>query len=59
MKGIYTHFAVSDEEDEDSREYTLRQFRLLKALDVISAIEERGDIFSFSPCATAPTAVRW
>ena len=57
-EGIYTHFAVSDQEDEDSREYTLRQFRLF--MNVISAIEERGDIhFYLRHCANSGAVVNY
>ena len=36
-EGIFTHFAVSDEDDEASRDYTRQQFRLFT--DVIAAAE--------------------
>lgn len=45
-EGIYTHFAVSDQEDEESREYTRQQFKLF--VDVLTAVEQRSGI-SFPP----------
>ena len=38
-EGIFTHFAVSDEDDEDSKQYTAKQFRLFN--DVIKAVEKK------------------
>ena len=38
-EGIFTHFAVSDEKDDESREYTDHQFRLFT--DIISAVENK------------------
>lgn len=38
-EGIFTHFAVSDEDDNISREYTLHQLKLFK--DVYSAVEKK------------------
>ena len=55
-QGIYTHFAVADEEDEDSREYTRQQFKLF--MDVLAAVEERSGIsFPLRHCANSGAVV--
>lgn len=54
-EGIYTHFAVSDEDGDDDREYTLAQFELFTRL--ISAVEEKA--VSLLPSAIAETAEPW
>ena len=52
FEGFYTHFAVSDEPDEDSRAYTLEQFRLFTA--VLDAVKERSGItFPIRHCANS------
>lgn len=38
-EGIFTHFAVSDEDDEESEEYTHEQFKLF--VDVIGEVEKQ------------------
>jgi len=49
-EGIFTHFAVSDEPDEDSGEYTRQQFALFTR--VIDETEKRlGRRFSIRHCA--------
>lgn len=49
-EGIFTHFAVSDEDDADSKAYTAHQFELF--CNVISAVEEkRGKKFAIRHCA--------
>ncbi|MCR5301737.1 MAG: alanine racemase [Lachnospiraceae bacterium] len=49
-EGIFTHFAVADEHDDESAEYTRHQFRLF--MDVISAVEKkRGLKFALRHCA--------
>ena len=55
-EGIFTHFSVSDEADEESRSYTEKQFALFRK--VIGAVEEkRGEIFALHHCAnTGATA---
>lgn len=51
-EGVYTHFAVSDEPDEDSEAYTRAQFKLF--MDVIAAVEARGGVeFSIRHCANS------
>lgn len=57
-EGIYTHFSVSDEPDEESREYTLKQFELFMA--VITAVKERGGIeFELRHCANSGATVNY
>ena len=55
-EGIFTHFAVSDEPDEESAEYTAGQLELFRR--VIVAVEERrGEVFTLHHCAnTGATA---
>lgn len=51
-EGIYTHFSVSDEADEESEAYTCGQFRLF--CDVISSVEEKsGFHFPIRHCANS------
>ena len=51
-EGVYTHFAVSDEPDEDSEAYTRAQFKLF--MDVIAAVKARGGVeFSIRHCANS------
>lgn len=51
-EGIYTHFSVSDEADEESEAYTRGQFRLF--CDVISSVEEKnGFHFPIRHCANS------
>ena len=55
-EGIYTHFAVSDEGDEESRSYTKAQFELFMA--VIGAVKEKGGIeFEIRHCANSGAVV--
>lgn len=57
-EGIYTHFAVSDEPDESSREYTLSQFKLFTSL--ISELEKRyGITFEIRHCANSGAVVNY
>ena len=49
-EGIFTHFAVADENDEDSRKYTDHQFKLFT--DVVKAVEKkRACDFKIKHCA--------
>ena len=57
-EGVYTHFAVSDEPDEDSEAYTRAQFKLF--MDVIAAVEARGGVeFSIRHCANSGATVNY
>lgn len=55
VEGIFTHFAVADEMDEESRAYTKAQLALFR--NVIDAVEKREG--RSLPSTTVPTAVRW
>lgn len=51
-EGIYTHFAVSDEPDEDSEAYTRAQFALF--CRVVDEVKRRGGIeFAIRHCANS------
>ena len=51
-EGIFTHFAVADEPDGDSRAYTEKQLSLFRR--VIDAVEERrGQRFTIRHCANS------
>ena len=55
-EGVYTHFAVSDEQDEDSRLYTKEQFELF--CRVINEVGARGGIsFPLRHCANSGAVV--
>ncbi len=57
-EGIYTHFAVSDEEGAENEAYTREQFRLFCA--VIQAAEERSGIrFAIRHCANSGAVLRY
>lgn len=57
-EGIFTHFAVADEADEASLEYTNHQFRLF--CDVISAVENRRACkFRLKHCANTGATVEY
>lgn len=53
-EGIFTHFAVSDEADEDSRAYTLRQYRQFTAMT--EALAGKGLAFAIRHCANSGAA---
>ena len=54
IEGIFTHFAVSDEDSTESRDYTLLQHRRFE--DMIRALEERGVRFALQHCANSGAA---
>lgn len=55
-EGIFTHFAVSDEEGEEYREYTDRQLKLFK--NVIVEVEKKsGKAFLLHHCANTGATV--
>ena len=57
-EGIYTHFAVSDEEGEENEAYTRQQFKLFT--DVIAAVKERGGVeFTIRHCANSGAVVHY
>ena len=58
FEGFYTHFAVSDEPDEESRAYTREQFRLFTS--VLDAVEARAGIrFPIRHCANSGAVVSY
>ncbi len=55
-EGIFTHFAVSDEDGEECVEYTKHQFKLFT--DVVKAVEEKlGKKFGLRHCANTGATV--
>ena len=57
-EGVYTHFAVSDEEGEENEQYTREQFSLFRA--VIDAVSERGGVaFRIRHCANGGAVVNY
>ncbi len=54
-EGIFTHFAVSDEDGEDSRGYTLLQYRRFDGM--VRALEAEGVRFTLRHCANSGAAV--
>lgn len=55
-EGIFTHFAVADENGEESKEYTRKQFELFTS--VISAVEKKwGRKFKLRHCANTGATV--
>ncbi len=51
-EGIFTHFAVADEPDADSRAYTLAQFDLFRRV-VAAAEQQLGRPFALRHCANS------
>ena len=56
-EGIFTHFSVSDEDDESSERYTREQFDLF--CRVLRALEERGTTFALRHCANSGAWARY
>lgn len=57
-EGIFTHFAVADEEGADDLEYTKHQFQLFT--DVIKAVEEKwGHRFHIRHCANTGATTKY
>lgn len=57
-EGIFTHFAVSDEEGEEYRKYTLHQFELFTK--VINAVQDKtGKSFKLKHCANTGAVARY
>ncbi|MBR4956621.1 MAG: alanine racemase, partial [Lentisphaeria bacterium] len=57
VEGIFTHFSVSDEDDEVSEQYTREQFDLFYR--VLKALEERGTTFALRHCANSGAWARY
>ena len=58
ITGIFTHFAVSDEEDRESRAYTREQFDLFTAV-IAKAEEKLGRKFALRHCANTGAVAYW
>ena len=56
-EGIFTHFSVSDEDDEENEAYTREQFDLF--LRVLDALEEREQTFAIRHCANSGALARY
>ena len=56
-EGIFTHFAVSDEDGEEDEAYTREQFGLFTA--VIDALAQRGQTFAIRHCANSGALARY
>ena len=56
-EGIFTHFAVSDEDDADCEAYTRDQFALFTR--VLDALAERGRTFAIRHCANSGALARY
>ncbi len=56
-EGVYTHFAVADEEGEEARKCTLGQFGLFKK--VIEGVESQGITFKIHHCANTGAVVNY
>ena len=56
-EGIYTHFAVSDDNNETSKEFTLAQFDLFKK--TIEELEKRKVIFKIKHCANSGAVINY
>ena len=56
-EGIFTHFAVADEDDEEDEAYTREQFGLFTA--VIDALAQRGRTFAIRHCANSGALARY
>ena len=56
-EGIFTHFAVSDEDDSDSERYTRDQFALF--MRVLDALAEKGRTFAIRHCANSGALARY
>lgn len=56
-EGIFTHFAVSDEDDSDSEGYTREQFTLF--MRVLDALAEKGRTFAIRHCANSGALARY
>ena len=57
VEGIFTHFAVSDEDGGENEKYTREQFKLFE--DVIARAEERGVHFAIRHCANTGAVLHY
>ncbi len=56
-EGIFTHFSVSDDDEEADTAYTREQFGVFTA--VLRALEERGVTFALRHCANSGALARY
>ncbi len=56
-EGVFTHFAVSDEEDSESHDYTELQLRRFRK--TIVAVESGGHRFRLRHCSNTGAVARW
>lgn len=56
-EGIFTHFAVADEDGEEDEAYTREQFAVFTG--VISALADRGRTFAIRHCANSGALARY
>ena len=56
-EGIFTHFAVSDADDEPSEDYTREQFEVFRS--VIDALAAQGRTFDIRHCANSGALTRY
>ena len=56
VEGIFTHFAVSDENDQESKQYTSKQFTLFK--NVINELKKHKIVFEIKHCANTGATLR-
>ena len=57
VEGIFTHFAVSDEDDPDSVRYTREQFSVFTR--VLDALEAKGRTFALRHCVNSGALSRY
>lgn len=57
VEGVFTHFAVSDEAEESSRDYTLIQHQRFERM--LQCLAERGVRFSICHCANSGATVSY
>ncbi|MDE7246087.1 MAG: alanine racemase [Oscillospiraceae bacterium] len=57
IEGVFTHFAVSDESSDASRDYTLMQYERFQAMT--GRLEERGLHFRIRHCANSGATVSY
>ena len=56
-EGIFTHFAVADEDDAESEVYTREQFGIF--MNVLNALAERNCTFAIRHCANSGALARY
>jgi len=56
-EGIFTHFSVSDEDDEEHEGYTREQFDLFRR--VLEGLEQQGQTFAIRHCANSGALARY